>query len=345
MIDDLVKVPGIKFSKHGGKCLGLLTIIRRVSERVVVLVSGGDSVTPFTTNDAACASGLAAGMTCTQLRESFMAAGFNVFTAPVMNGRGPVVDAEPSSFGAFGGQPEVLPSELTINSVADIDLGGEHLARFLVWLFEGHGVGGAGNGRGGREITLLGHSNGGLFARSAMRVLRDTDANVKVRKLITLGTPWLSAIPTRVAVGELDANVCGDDPFFASFLPAATARIQEGDQGLAHTNTVGYLQGSNGWNVAQIGVLDHVDVFLVGGSYLQATWPGADPTIWPNDGIVPEFSALATDIDPAVVPNATRASYPVTHSIFISNLMHLDWQTAMTWNSQVLSDAINFAAA
>ena len=304
-----------------------------MGERVVVMVSGGDSVTPFTTNDAACASGLAAGMTLTQLRESFIAAGFKVFTAPVMNGGGPVVDPEPSSFGAFGEQPEVLPAELTINSVADIDLGGEHLARFLVWLAESHGA---------REIALLGHSNGGLFARSGLRVLRDTDASVRVRKLITLGTPWLGAIPTRVAIGELDASVCGDDAFFASFLPAATARIKEGDQGLAHTNTVGYLQGPNGWNAAQRGVLDQVDVLLIGGTYLRA---GADPTIWPNDGIVPEFSALATDIDPGIVPNATRASYPVTHSIFISHLLQLDWQTAMTWNSQVINAAIDFASA
>jgi len=304
-----------------------------MGERVVVMVSGGDSVTPFTANDAACASGLAAGMTLTQLRESFITAGFKVFTAPVMNGRGPVVDPEPSSFGAFGEQPEVLPAELTINSVADIDLGGEHLARFLVWLAESHGA---------REIALLGHSNGGLFARSGLRVLRDTNADVRVRKLITLGTPWLGAIPTRVAIGELDASVCGDDAFFASFLPAATARIKEGDQGLAHTNTVGYLQGPNGWNAAQRGVLDQVDVLLIGGTYLRA---GADPTIWPNDGIVPEFSALATDIDPGIVPNATRASYPVTHSIFISHLLQLDWQTAMTWNSQVINAAIDFASA
>ena len=310
----------------------------------MVMVSGGDSVTPFTANDAACASGLGAGMTLTQLRESFMAAGFRVFSAPVMNGRGPVVDPEPSSFGAFGGQPQVLPAELTINSVADIDLGGEHLARFLVWLAESHGA---------REIALLGHSNGGLFARSGLRVLRDTNADVRVRKLITLGTPWLGAIPTRVALGEIDASVCGDDAFFASFLPAATARIKEGDQGLAHTNTVVYVQGPNGWNAAQRGVLDHVDVLLIGGTYLRAERLGAaasgaaavDPTIWPNDGIVPEFSALATDIDPGIVPNATRASYPVTHSIFISHLLQLDWQTAMTWNSQVLVDAIDFASA
>jgi pimeloyl-ACP methyl ester carboxylesterase len=251
-----------------------------------------------------------------------------------MNGRVPVVDPEPSSFGAFGEQPEVLPAELTINSVADIDLGGEHLARFLVWLAENNGA---------REIALLGHSNGGLFARSGLRVLRDTDASVRVRKLITLGTPWLGAIPTRVALGELDASVCGDDAFFASFLPAATARIKEGDQGLTHTNTVGYLQGSNGWNAAQRGVLDQVDVLLIGGTYLRAA--AADPTIWPNDGIVPEFSALATDIDPGIVPNATRASYPVTHSIFISHLLQLDWQTAMTWNSDVINAAIDFASA
>jgi len=307
-----------------------------VTSPAVVVVSGGDSVTPFTTPDLACRSGLAAGMTCTALREHLLDAGQAVFTAPVMNARGPVVEPPGESFAAFGDSPKTLDEELTINSVADIDLGGEHLARFLSWLSLEHGV---------NDLTLVGHSNGGLFARSAIRVLRDTHSAVTVSRLVTLGTPWLGAIPTRVALGELDASVCGDDAFFASFLPEAAARIKAADQGLAHTNTVGYLQGPTGWNSSQGGVLDEVRALLIGGSYLQSSQPSADPTIWPNDGIVPEYSALATDIEPLIVPHVTRASYPVTHSIFISNLMQLDWKTAMTWNSQVLARVIDFVSS
>lgn len=276
---------------------------------------------------------MAAGMTFTALREHLLAADQPVFTAPIMNDRGPVVAPPAASFAAFGDQPLILNEELTINSVADPDLGGEHLARFLNWLTKNHDV---------SEVVLVGHSNGGLFARSATRVLRDTSSPLKVVKLATLGTPWLGAIPTRVAVGELDVSALGDDPFFAKFLPESAARIKEGDQGLIHTNTVGYLQGPTGWNAAQKGVLEDIETLLIGGTYLQTSQPGADPTIWPNDGIVPQYSALATDLDSAVLPDAKRASYPVTHSIFISDLMKLDWQTAMTWNKEVLSNVTDF---
>ena len=304
-----------------------------MAARAIVLVSGGDSVTPYTSPELACGSGMAAGMTFTALREHLLAAGQSVFTAPVMNDRGQVLAPPADSFAAFGDQPLVLNEELTINSVADPDLGGEHLARFLNWLAENHNI---------SELALVAHSNGGLFSRSAIRVLRGTGSAIKVTKLATLGTPWLGAIPTRVAVGELDASAFTSHPFFAKFLPESAARIKEGDQGLIHTNTVGYLQGPAGWNAAQKGILDDIDTLLIGGTYLQGSHPDADPTLWPNDGIVPEYSALAIDLDTAVLPQVRRLSYPVTHSIFISNLMNLDWQTAMTWNKEILTDVTNF---
>ena len=58
----------------------------------VVLVSGGAAVTPFTTPDAAAASGLAAGNTMTALREHLLARGTTVFTAPARVGPGEVTN-------------------------------------------------------------------------------------------------------------------------------------------------------------------------------------------------------------------------------------------------------------
>jgi hypothetical protein len=54
----------------------------------VVLVSGGDTQTPFTTPTEACRAGKAAGDTWTALRAALLADGYAVFTAPAMNGPG-----------------------------------------------------------------------------------------------------------------------------------------------------------------------------------------------------------------------------------------------------------------
>ncbi len=109
------------------------------SSRAVVIMSGGDAVSPFTTPDHACGRGLAAGNTDTALREFLLAHGHQVFTAPAQNGRGVVRDTDPGSLSSFGDQPEVLGEQHTVSSDGDID--------------------------------LAGHSNGGLFARSAIRTM------------------------------------------------------------------------------------------------------------------------------------------------------------------------------
>ena len=79
------------------------------SDRAVVIVSGGAAVSPFTTPDAACTSGLAAGNTDTFLREYLLGPGMRVFTSPAMTGDGPVQDQ--TGFGAFGNCPAALPAE------------------------------------------------------------------------------------------------------------------------------------------------------------------------------------------------------------------------------------------
>ena len=301
--------------------------------RAVVIMSGGDAVSPFTTPDAACGRGLAAGNTDTALREHLLARGYQVFTAPAQNGRGIVRDTDPSTFGSFGDQPEVLDEQYTVNSDGDIDLAGEHLARFVTLLNTRYGV---------DEVDFIGHSNGGLFARSAIRTMGLLGMPVRTRSLTTLGTPWMGSLPLRWAFGEVpDAALMGQE-FAIRFATEFKARVGEGDLGLAAENTYHYLVGSGRWNDFQIGALDGIPVYTVGGTYFEAE--GGDPELWPNDGLVTRFSACAEGLPPEVAPVHVSASFPVTHSIFVSDLIGAPWESGMTWNPDVLESVGRFLA-
>ncbi|MEI7716485.1 MAG: hypothetical protein WCI78_10405, partial [Mycobacterium sp.] len=60
--------------------------VSRAAQHTVVIVSGGDATSPFTTSDQACATGLAAGNTDTAIREYLLKQGYKVFTSPAMAG-------------------------------------------------------------------------------------------------------------------------------------------------------------------------------------------------------------------------------------------------------------------
>jgi triacylglycerol lipase len=64
--------------------------------------------------------------------------------------------------------------------------------------------------------------------------------------------------------------------------------------------------------------------------------------VWPNDGLVATSSALATDISDRVLPHRRCLTFDDTHSIFVSNLAGLPWETGMTWDPRVL-DAVRTA--
>ena len=302
--------------------------------RAVVIMSGGDAATPFTTPDAACRTGLAAGNTDTALREYLLQQGHQVFTAPAHNGRGVVRDPDPDSFGAFGGQPEVLAEQYTVNADGDMDLAGEHLARFVALLNSRYGV---------DEVDFVGHSNGGLYARSAIRTMGLLDMPVRTRSLATLGTPWMGTFPLRWAFGEIpDADLMGQE-FATKFAQGFKDRVGEGDLGLAQENTYHYLVGPGRWNEFQTGVLDDIPVHLIGGTWFEAD--GGDPQSWPNDGLVSRFSALAEGLPATVAPRRSSATFRVTHSIFVADLIGQPWQTGMTWNPEVLDSVGAFLAS
>ncbi|WP_420121170.1 esterase/lipase family protein [Nakamurella sp.] len=301
------------------------------AHRAVVIVSGGDAVSPFTTPSEACTTGLAAGNTDTALRAALLAAGQEVYTAPAMNARSAVVEPDPSAFGAFGGCPPALPASMTILSNGDIDNGGEHLAHFVDHLHERYGI---------TEIDWVGHSNGGLWARSATRILQDTGSPVAVRSLTTVGTPWEGSVPFRIVYGELPESACRENEVCLKLVAAMQQEVAGNDLGLGRQQLASYLLGDQGWNAAQLGVLDSIPVRLIAGGYL--TDPAGDPELWPFDGLVSAYSATASGLPEGTAPVRSCSRYPLTHSIYISNVLGLDWQTALTWNDDVMADVTGF---
>lgn len=291
-------------------------------------------MSPFTTPTEACESGLAAGNSDTALREYLLEQGKRVYTAPAMDTWGEVVEPDPDSFGAFGDCPEPLPEHLTMMSGGDITAAAERLTRFLTYLNTTFGV---------TDIDLVGHSNGGLFARGAIRILTQIESPLTVRSLTMLGTPNEGAFPTAYTAGEITLDTCAGDAFCETFNETWKSYAASADKGLNDEDTFAFLDGVDGlggWNQAQAGYLEGIPVTLLAGTFF--TNSAGDPTYWPYDGIVSEFSALAAGVSDEVIPHRTCWSAPLTHSIFVSNFAELDWQTALTWNTEAL-ERVNLA--
>ncbi|MDG4664124.1 alpha/beta fold hydrolase [Mycobacterium sp. 236(2023)] len=303
--------------------------------RAVVIVSGGDATSPFTTPDQACMSGLAAGNTDTALRQHLLDHGYRAFTSPALAGRGPVVDQ--AGFGAFGNCPITLPENMTVNSTGSIDTAGEHLARFLTHLHDTYGV---------REIDVVGHSMGGLYSRAAFRVLQSLGSPIRIRSLTTIGTPWQGSYLSDYANGITSRSDCLGDRFCEVAMDGMKDEVQRLMAGSGREVNQAFLMGPDGWNDYQTGVLDGIPVTLIAGNRFAAPAAGANPTVWPNDGIVAEWSALATDISSRVLPNRRTFTFDDTHSIYVSNEAGLPWETGLTWDPRVLGvvrDAIDAA--
>jgi triacylglycerol lipase len=314
----------------GGLSCGAASAVPSTSGRAVVVVSGGAAVSPFTTPDQACASGLAAGNTDTALRDHLLAQHHTVYTSPAMAGRGPVTDQ--SGFGAFGDCPITLPDVMTVDSTGSIDLAGEHLARFLTYLHSEHGV---------DEVDVVGHSMGGLYSRAAFRVLQQTGSPVRIRSLTTIGTPWQGSYLSDYANDTTPLSDCLGDEFCEQAMTGLKPEVLRLVSGSGREVSQAYLMGGGGWNEFQAGVLDDIPVVVIGGN--RFTKPGAvNPTVWPNDGVVETSSELATDISDRVLPHRRCLTFDDTHSIFISELTGLAWDTALTWDPRVL-DAVGTA--
>lgn len=296
---------------------------KRPASAAVVVVSGGAAVSPFTSNDSACATGLAAGNTDTAIREHLIGKGYTVYTSPAMAGRGQVTDQQ--GFGAFGVCPVTLPENMTVNSTGSIDTAGEHLARFVNWLHDEKGV---------TEVDFVAHSMGGLYSRAAIRVLTTTGSVVKVRSLTTIGTPWQGTYLSDYANDLMPITECRGDKFCESAMKAFRQETLRLMAGSGREVNKAFLMGSDGWNQFQSGVLDRIPVVLIAGNRFKVPGP-ANPGVWPNDGLVAEDSALARGISDPVLPHRSCHVFDDTHSIFVSDLAGLPWDTGLTWDPKV----------
>lgn len=297
--------------------------------RAVVIMSGGGAISPFTTPDQACSGEpgfLPAGNTDTALREYLLEMGKQVYTAPAMVPWGTVAEPDPNSFGPFKDCPIVLPESMTVMSSGDIDASGEKLARFLGYLNTEYGV---------TDVDLVGHSNGGLYSRAAIRILQWTDSPITVRSLTMLGTPNHGGVPTSYSNGEFTLADCLGNAFCEAFNQAWVTYAGDFDRGLNAEDTFKFLDGDNGWNAAQAGYLDGIPVTLLAGTYFTAE--GGDPRMWPYDGITSRYSAWAEDVSDAVIPWRTCWEAPLTHSIFVSDFAKAPWDTAITWAAEALA--------
>ncbi|RUP06673.1 MAG: alpha/beta hydrolase [Mycobacterium sp.] len=297
---------------------------KRPAAQAVVIVSGGDATSPFTTPDQACATGLAAGNTDTAIREYLLKQAYTVYTSPAMAGRGQVVDQ--TGFGPFGICPVTLPENMTVDSTGSIDTAGEHLARFLTYLHTDKGV---------NDVDLVAHSMGGLYSRAAIRVLSSTNSPLHIRSLTTIGTPWQGSYLSDYANGILPLTDCLGDTFCEKAMNGFKDEVLRLMAGSGREVNQAFLMGKNGWNDFQSGVLDKIPVVLIGGK--KFTKPSqVNPAVWPNDGLVALQSALAKDVGDPVLPHRRCYTFDDTHSIFVSNAAGLDWPTALTWDPQVL---------
>jgi hypothetical protein len=160
----------------------------RTPVRAVVLVSGLDSASPFSTPARSCAGkegsswGLPGGV-ATALKR----AGFSVFTAPVRKG----TSAPPAPCGT-----PTPASSGWLNSTGDIDANGAALGRFLAFLHRSYHV---------DVVTLVGHSDGGLWSRSAISM---QTSGPTIDGLVTLGTPHTGS-PVADIGAELANLSCG----------------------------------------------------------------------------------------------------------------------------------------
>lgn len=302
----------------------------RASRRVVVVVSGGGAISPFTTPTSACAGGLPAGSTDTALRAALLDAGLAVYTSPANVGRRPVTrDPEPNG---FDGQPEQLPADLTVDAAGSIDRAGAHLARFLAHLAECEGA---------TDVDLVAHSMGGLFSRSAVRELTTAGHPLRIRSLTTIGTPWTGSYVAAVANDLATPDAAAGDEHTLGFIAEfRTWLIAAANDGAARQVVPQFIAG---WNERQAGVLGGIPVTLIAGDWFRHE--AGSVIAWPHDALVSVSSALADGLSVDVLPASPRHVFPDVHSIFYADRIGVPWERALTWDPEVHRVVVDAIAA
>ncbi|MGB2852130.1 MAG: hypothetical protein WBC01_10735, partial [Solirubrobacterales bacterium] len=218
---------------------------------------------------------------------ALLGAGLKVFTAPVAQG-----GKQPPDPCSGAGEP--LPTgAMTIDSNGEIDDNGAALALFLGFLRDNYGV---------TEVHIVGHSDGGLWSRSAL-TQDGAYAGISVLSLTTLGTPHTGSFVADLTV-ELNGGKCNFsnrvEQAICDAMSVAIAIVVE-DLGPLATKelTSGFLRT---WNPQQ--TIGRCPVNGIAGDHVGFNLPFLD-YYTPSDGLVGEASALAeasTDISGYPIP-------------------------------------------
>lgn len=307
------------------------------ANEAVVVVSGFAAQSPFTTPTEACTSGLAAGLSDTGLREALLAAGYNVYTSPAQVGTGQITRFDGQ--GPFSDCPTPLPEDLTVNALEPIDASGKRLSAFINYLNSEYGV---------DTVDIVAHSMGGLFSRSAIKAIKDGGSPVTVRSFVTIGTPWEGSFSNDMATGAIPKNDCAGQESCTYVLEQVEKARASGQVGSAAQLTSAFLNGTDGkpgWNDAQGDALAGIPVTLFAGDRL--TVANGNPLVWPNDGLVAQHSALATNVSDTVLPHRACVIRPDVHSAFFTTSLKLPQDRALTYDPVVMHgviDALNNAS-
>ena len=286
-----------------------------LASSAVVLVSGFDSHTPFTTPLPSCATQTGptwnspAGTSAT-----LRAAGEQVFTAPVANSGASPGSPCTSSGGA------VPPASDVLDSNGEVDVNGAALMHFLQFLDTNYGV---------TNVSLVGHSDGGLWSRSAITQMRAGATGPVVQSLTTLGTPHTGSFGADLAELVTDGKCELSNPTEQLLCQALLSVINRVFADLGPT-AIRELSSSflEGWNPQQtIGC----PVSVAAGTFVKVPVIGSLlPRYYnPSDGIVGQASALArasTSLDGTTIPGPgipnviSLGSFPVVHTADLSFL-------------------------
>lgn len=170
----------------------------------VVLVSGFMSQTPFTTPGNVCsASGMSSGGTWSAMQSALATDGFPVFTVPETTYDYPTPDSPtpvaitPSTMGFGSCAATQLPASMTLNTAGDFDLNSNILANILEYINTNYGV---------TRVWLVGHSDGGLWARGAMDYASFM-SGVSVDSITTIDTPYTGSFLANTAADQTSG--CG----------------------------------------------------------------------------------------------------------------------------------------
>lgn len=296
-------------------------------EDAALLVSGFDTASPFTSPDPSCDGkegpewSLQGGIAPT-----LKAAGLKVFTAPVQQAG----EALPAPCSGTG-EP-TPPSSTTINSNGETDVNGAALAGLIGFLRDSYGV---------RRLQIVGHSDGGLWSRSAI-TQDDAYAGVDVLSLTTLGTPHTGSLVADLAI-QLDGGKCNFSNSIEQLICSGVVEVAQlmlKDLGKVATTelTNGFLTP---WNKQQR--IGSCPVTGIAGNHVTFYLPALG-YYTPNDGAVGVGSALgqkALALDGSTIPAPgipnfhQGGTYDVVHSDTLSFI-----SARSLLNTQAISDKV-----